>query len=439
MPLLGTRGAASARGFGFLAKTGIGGPYWMGTLSGGSDVRAYACTVDSSGNFYVTGYSTTSEVLIAKYNNSGTIQWQRNIGGADTNIDFGAGIAVDSSGNVYVNGYTQNATTSYDLLIVKYNSSGTLQWQRTLAGPSTGGDYGYGCAVDSSGNVYITGFTNSAGAGSNDILIAKYNTSGTLQWQRTLGSGSSDVGYGIAVDSSGNVYVSGASGSSPNIVITKYNTSGTIQWQNFLGNGVTTGNDLSWGSAVDSSGNVYITGYTQATSNLLVAKYDTSGAYQWQRIFNTASTEGDGIAVDLSGNVYIIGLDNSGAAALILAKYNTSGTIQWQRRISVSGGGLPGSPKGISVDISGNIYIASYASPLPTKIFIAKLPSDGSKTGTYTVGGASYTYATSSFTDAAGSLPRSTGTLTDAAGTLTSSSSTLTEVASTLTSSTTTI
>ena len=118
------------------------------------------------------------------------------------------GIAADSSGNCYVGGYTASAGAgNNDVLITKYNTSGTIQWQRTLGG--TGADYGYGIAVDSSGNCYVAGLTNSAGAGSTDVLITKYNTSGTIQWQRILGGANQDRGNGIALDSSGNCYVTG--------------------------------------------------------------------------------------------------------------------------------------------------------------------------------------------------------------------------------------
>ena len=184
MPLLGTIGVASARGFGMLSLTGIGGPYWIATLGGANNDYGYGIAVDSSGNCYVTGYTASAgagnnDVLITKYNTSGTIQWQRTLGG--TGADYGYGIAVDSSGNCYVAGLTNSAGAgSTDVLITKYNTSGTIQWQRILGGSGT--DISYGIAVDSSGNCYVTGYTDSAGAGAQDVLITKYDTSGTIQW-----------------------------------------------------------------------------------------------------------------------------------------------------------------------------------------------------------------------------------------------------------------
>jgi hypothetical protein len=164
---------------------------------------------------YVTGYTNSqgaggADLLLAKYNTSGTIQWQRSLGGAST--DIGYGIAVDASGNVYVVGETASqGAGGDDFIIAKYNTSGTLQWQRSLGG--TGTEEGFGIAVDESGNVYVIGRTSSQGAGGSDVLIAKYNTSGTIQWQRSLGGTGFETARGIAVDASGNVYVTGWTGS----------------------------------------------------------------------------------------------------------------------------------------------------------------------------------------------------------------------------------
>ena len=419
------------------------GSAWIAALGGTSNDFGGGIAVDSSGNVYVTGKTESagaggSDFLIAKYDSSGAIQWQRTFGG--TADDQGYGVTVDSSGNVYVVGFTYSAGSGLqDWLIAKYNASGTIQWQRVLGG--TNYDVAQSVAVDSSGNVYVTGHTGTTGT-DDDVLIVKFNASGTIQWQRKLGGIGYEYGYGIALDSSGNVYIGGQTGSTGagqnDFLIAKYNTSGTIQWQRTLGG---TGNDSGQAVAVDSSGNVYITGYQDSAGagnyDFLIAKYNTSGTIQWQRTLGgTSSDFGRAIAVDSSGNVYVTGQSHStGANApdVLIAKYNTSGTIQWQRAL-----GGTGSEQGfaITVDNLGNVYVtgqtasAGYGS---NDFLIAKLPDDGSLTGTY----GSFTYASSSLTDASSFVTDASSSLTDASSSLTDASSSLTDAASSLTSSTT--
>ena len=418
---------------------------WIATLGGTGDDRGRGIAVDSSGNVYVAGQSDSTsngfyDILITKYNTSGTIQWQRTLGG--TNGDIGYEIAVDSSGNVYVAGESNGTGAGgMEALIVKYNASGTIQWQRTLGGTDT--EFGRGIAFDSSGNVYVAGSTRSTGAGTYDFLIAKYNTSGTIQWQRTLGGTDRDEGQGIAVDSSGNVYVTGrcqsAGAGSIDVLIAKYNTSGAIQWQRTLGG---TDIDFSLAIAVDSSDNVYVTGYTDVAGlgqEFLIAKYNSSGTIQWQRTLGgTGSDIGYGIAVDSSGDVYAVGQTTSAGAGnydILIAKYNASGTIQWQRTL---GGTNREEGKGIAVDNSGNVYVTGLTESAGAgsyDLLIAKLPDDGSGTGTY----GDLTYATSSLTDSASSLTSQGSSLTNSTSSLTSSTSSLTDSATSLTSATTTV
>ena len=160
--------------------------------------------------------------------------------------DSASGVATDSSGNVYVTGYTEGgldgtSAGNTDLFAVKYNSSGTKQWTKQLGTSSN--DLAYGVATDSSGNVYVTGGTDggldgNSGAGNADILWVKYNSSGTKQWTKQLGTSSNDYAYGVATDSSGNVYVTGrteggmdgnTSAGRNDLFVVKYNSDGVKQ------------------------------------------------------------------------------------------------------------------------------------------------------------------------------------------------------------------
>ena len=132
--------------------------------------------------------------------------WISTLGGASA--DYGKSVAIDSAKNAYVLGYTDSTGAGgNDFLLAKYDSLGAIQWQRVLGGAS--GDDGNSVAIDSADNVYVLGYTASTGAGSNDLLLAKYNSSGTIQWQRVLGGASAEVGNSVAIDSADNVYVFG--------------------------------------------------------------------------------------------------------------------------------------------------------------------------------------------------------------------------------------
>jgi hypothetical protein len=418
--------------------------YWMGTLAGGTDDQAYGIAVDTTGNVYVCGESNTGgtgKIQLAKYDASGVIQWQRSLAPSLA----GYAIAVDSSSNVYIAG----TTNAYQMQVAKYDTSGTIQWQRKLV-PAANNGNGFSIAVDSSANVYVCGTVFETTVYSQGIQIVKYDTSGTIQWQRILQNADASVtdqGRGITVDSSGNVYVCGyappvAFSAEFQAYLIKYNTSGTLQWQRKL-HGGTNAKDFFYGVAVDSSSNVYVVGESDnnsisVRSDGLIAKYDSSGTIQWQRRLGapSAGSSTQAVVADSSGDIYICGITSIGVDSIQIAKYNSSGTIQWQRYITNST-----RMRGFGIKLlSNNIYVCGMLREIPNNdFFIAKLPNDGSLTGTYTVASSSIVYTTSTNTDAASTLTAGTASLGDAASSQTDSATTATSASTSLTSTVTTL
>ena len=283
--------------------------------------------------------------------------------------DYANGVATDSSGNVYVTGGTKGgldgntSAGNTDLFVVKYNSSGTKEWTKQLG--SSGRDSANGITIDSSGNVYVTGVTFggldwNTSAGANDLFVVKYNSSGTKQWTEQLGSESTDTANGVATDSSGNVYLEGvtygrlngiSNSGRTDVFVIKFNSSGTRQWTKPLG---TAQNDLANGVSIDSSGNFYVAGVTYkdldgntraGSADLFVAKYNSSGTKQWTKHLGTSGRDhARGVATDSSGNVFVAGdtyggLDgntNAGYNDLFVVKYNSSGTKQWTKQLGSS-------------------------------------------------------------------------------------------------------
>ena len=213
---------------------------WVARFNGpanGSD-SATAIAIDSSGNVYVTGGSVVSglapDYATIKYDATGQQQWVAYYNGPDNNADFAEAVAVDSSGNVYVTGESAGPGTYMDYATIKYNFSGQQQWVIRYDGPGHDLDRASGIAVNDSGNVYVTGWSWGA-ATSSDYATVKYNSAGQQQWVARYGGPvhGDDEAIGIALDGSGNIYVTGysvGSGTDRDYVTIKYNPSGQAEW-----------------------------------------------------------------------------------------------------------------------------------------------------------------------------------------------------------------
>ena len=361
--------------------------------------------------------------------------WIALLGGSGS--DQSQSVAIDSEKNIIVCGATDSdGAGSSDLLIAKYDSLGALQWAKTLGGASP--DAGDAVAIDSSDNIILCGFTNSDGAGGTDVLIAKYNSSGVLQWDRTLGGSGRDQAYSVCVDSADNIIVVGLTDSdgagSNDLLIAKYNSSGTLQWNRTLGGAST---DAGNAVAIDSADNIIAVGYTYSDgagdADFLIAKYNSSGVLQWDRTLGGASTDtGEAVAIDSLDNIIVCGHTYPGATGIgdfIIAKYNSSGTLQWDRTL---GGASDDRAFEVAIDSSDNIIVCGYTfsdGAGNRDSIIAKLPPDGSGTGTY----GSFTYQEAVLTDAAAVLTDAAAVLTDAEAVLTDAPAVLTDAAAVLT------
>ncbi len=287
--------------------------------------EAWDVGVDNSGNVFVTGTSdgtgTNSAATTIKYNSAGVQQWANRFNGAGGGIDVAYAIYVNpSTGDNFVTGYVyQSAAADYDYITIKYNTAGVQQWATQYNGPNSKYDEGRAIDVDASGNVYVTGYSQTAVLTNYDYATVKYNSAGVQQWaQRYNGTGNDlDRANAIKLDGSGNVVVTGKSVGSgvaaEDFVTIKYNNSGVQQWLQRY-NGYSNGYDEAKAIAIDGSGNVYVTGYSftsGANNDYTTIKYDLTGNQEWITKYNGTGNNADqaaAIAVDGIGNVYISGL-----------------------------------------------------------------------------------------------------------------------------------
>ena len=353
-----------------------GSEQWVARYNGlgNGDDAATAIAIDGSGNLYVTGSSygsgTYSDYATIKYNASGVQQWVARYSGPTVNsYDAAKALTVDVIGNVYVTGSSPGIGTLSDYATIKYDASGVQQWVARYSGPAYDYNSAKALAVDASGNVYVTGYSPGSGT-SGDYATIKYNSTGVQQWvARYNGPGNFvDDAYSLAVDASGNVYVTGTSsgsGTFGDYATVKYDASGVQQWvARYNGPGNYT--DYALALAVDVSGNVYVTGQSYGSGTLqdfITIKYDASGVQQWAACYNGPGNSYDtanAIAVDASGNVYVTGSSTALANPYqdyATIKYDPFGVEQWVVHYDNESGLGNDVAQALAVDGSGNVYV----------------------------------------------------------------------------------
>ena len=236
-------------------------------------------------------------------------------------------------------------------------SQPNLEWAQEYNGPGNGSDQSSSIAVDDSGNVYVTGSSSGGSGFGLDYATVKYNSAGIQQWaSRYNGPGNGeDYAVAIKVDKSGNIYVFGSSkGIGTNnldFATVKYNRSGVEQWAVRYNSG--SSNENAKAMCIDSSGFIYVTGYN---ANLITIKYDSSGAQKWISLYDgpsTGSNVPNAIINDRFGNVLVTG---SGDSDYLTIKYNTAGAQNWVATYNGPSNASDNS-RSVSTDLEGNVFI----------------------------------------------------------------------------------
>jgi hypothetical protein len=269
----------------------------LGLTSGSLFSQTERIALDSSGNIYVSGGFTDSSNLkkgfVAKLTSAGAVTWTKTFDSeTGTSDEWASGLGVDSSGNVYVSGsYFASKNNPY---ILKLDSSGTFVWARRIVESNANGATIQGMALSSS-YIYIYGQVYRGVTNGYDMFVVKYDLSGTLQWKNYYsGTGNTtESALGVTIDASDNTYVVGT-GLGGYAILMKLDSSGAVTFSKRLN----TTASVFYGIHLDSAnGHLYAVGYVAATigsstdnSAFLIVKYDTSGNIVYQRAIKTPST-----------------------------------------------------------------------------------------------------------------------------------------------------
>lgn len=375
------------------------GPGWAWAVNNNMiSTDGMSLVTDASGNVYTAGSN------LSKHSPSGTLLWSKSLINTTQGV-YAKGLAIDVAGNLYLAGYfggtiqLDTATlTSYghtDIFVAKFNINGQVQWARHAGGPgpppgfppSPGQlfDNANAIAVDSAGNCYVTGFCQDAAKFDTIIadsttrnFVAKYNTSGNIQWVRRV----SQEAYGISIGQQGSYYLSGrfVTFTTNGIYCEKYNANGNLAWSK---QSTTNGYNYATSVATDLFGNCFITGiaydtvvFDQVTvippvsgGCMFLVKYNATGAVQWGRQTTGSGCGGNHVSTDNQGNAYVTGgitgavsfsgtvqLNgmNNGWQDIYAAKYNANGDLNWALRAGSSGSDYG---KSIGVLPNGDVYV----------------------------------------------------------------------------------
>ena len=336
-------------------------PAWVRHYSSGllpGDDSATDLAVDLFGNIYVTGKSegegTGYDFVTVKYSSSGRQEWVARLAGQGIAIDIPTAIAVDSAGNVYVTGIGDD-----DYLTVKYSPNGIEEWTATYAGPAKGESSPAFIGTDKTGNVYVAGTSYSSNNYS-DYTTIKYSPEGKELWVTRYNEAPTSMEFlsDLALDDSGNVYITGTSrvsGAYYATVTVKYDSTGKKLWVTFYEGKPLQVVDMQ----VDHTGNCYLLGYRVGSTNrnkYITIKYDSNGKMQWERLYDYPAwvEVPAALAIDNTGDVIVTGnsFTHDSLYTYATVKYTSDGELQWVSRSSCDD-----QAKALAISENGNVYV----------------------------------------------------------------------------------
>lgn len=371
-----------------LAYSSVGAPLWTNRYHGlGTfhDDQPNALAVDAAGNAFVAGVSFSAaddqDYTVIKFSTAGMALWTNHYNGPGNGNDGATAIAINSAGNVLITGLsigTSGLSSFFDYATIKYSNTGAPIWTNRFNGPANNEDQATDIAVDASGNVFVTGYSFDS-AGRSDYVTLAYSASGNPLWtNRYTGplNGADDYARAIAVDANGNVFVTGESwnGNATDFATIKYSPAGTPIWTNRY-HGPLPANNFAAAIAADTIGNVFVTGsdgsFASTNGGYATIKYSNDGMSLWTNHFNAGFTDNArAVSVDPNGNVIVTGQSYRDfiTSDVVTVAYSNDGATLWTNRYNgpINGDDVPLTKRSLALGPNDSIYVIAASDQKPS-------------------------------------------------------------------------
>jgi hypothetical protein len=301
----------------------------------------------NDGGYAIAGYTTSGgtsgvDFQLVKTDGSWNTQWSKSYAHVGTSDDMANCVFQTSDGGYALIGSSESTARGaygYDIWLVKTDSSGIAQWNKTYGGTNT--DYAYSAVQSSDGGYALAGYTNSYGAGSNDFWLVKTDSAGIAQWNKTYGGGDDDIATSLIKTSDGGYALTGYTMSfgagSTDFYLVKTDSDGNMQWNKTYGGG---DGDYAYSAVQTSDGGYALAGLTYSyapaqSGDIWLVKTDSAGTVQWNKTYGgTGYYEADSVIQMSDGGYALAGLTTSYGAGYydsLLVKTDSTGTVQWNR------------------------------------------------------------------------------------------------------------
>jgi uncharacterized delta-60 repeat protein len=323
----------------FLIKTDANGNIiWAKTYGGTNDDGASSVQQTSDGGYIVAGFTSSfgaglSDVFLVKTDANGNVIWAKTYGGTD--YDLAYSVQQTSDGGYIVAGFTFSFGAGYlDIFLIKTDANGNIQWAKTYGGTSN--DYAYSVQQTSDGGYILAGWTYSFSASSDDILLIKTDANGDVQWAKTYGGTDSDFAYSVQQTSDGGYILAGLTRSfgagSDDILLIKTDANGDIIWAKTYGG---TNDDLAYSVQQTSDGGYILAGLTRSFGagylDIFLIKTDANGNIQWAKTYGgTSRDEAYSVQQTSDGGYMVAGYTQSfgaGGYDIFLIKTDANGDM----------------------------------------------------------------------------------------------------------------